>query len=151
MKDKPPQCEKIYLAANLFHSDFCLLVIGIDESSNALVFEEVNSDSLEEFKAVLELYSSHYKTNIWMYRDDVLEKELKNCRISSIQSCSKYDALAIVTDSLLSKKKIQIESSLPLRRKLKEFKGENPPSSVLSLYCAVEKLQGRLNNDRQSM
>jgi hypothetical protein len=151
MKPKPSQCEKIYLTTNLLPNDFSLLVIGIDESSNALVFEEVNSSKLEEFKTILGLYSSHYEANIWMYKDEILESELKKCQIKSVQSCTKTDTLAIITDSFLQKKKLLIESSLSLRKRLGEFKGQNPSSVVLALFCAVEQLQDRLNNDRQPM
>ena len=151
MKAKPPQCEKVYLAAHLLLGEFCLLAIGLDEAHSALIFDEVNSADLDEFKNILKLYSNEYKTRIWIYRDELLEAELQGCQLNPVQSCSKQDTLAIVTNSLLTKKKIQIESTLSLKRKLTKFKGQSPSSQVLALFCAVEQLQNRLNSDRLPM
>ena len=149
MRDKPAHCGKVCLAAHLLPGEFCLLAVGLDETPNAFVFDEVNSAELEEFKNILKLYSSEYQSSIWMYQDRILETELRGCQLRSVSSCSKPDTLAIVTDSFLKKKKIQIGSSLSLRRKLAEFKGQNPSSQVLALFCAVEQLQGKLNGTHE--
>ncbi len=145
MRDKPDECKEVFLFTNLMPNHFYLLAIGLDESSNALVFDEATSANLEEFKNVLNLYSTTYQTPVWMYRDELLENELRGCQIRTVESRSKPDTLAIIIDSLLSKKKIQIKSSLILKRKLKGFRGQNPTPEISALYCAVEKLQGKLN------
>ncbi len=126
MREKPDECKEVYLFTNLMPNYFYLLAIGLDENSNALIFDEVTSADLEEFKNVLNLYSTVYKTPIWMYRDELLESELGGCQIRALESRSKPGTLAIIIDSLLNKKKIQIKSDLVLKRKLKEFKGQNP-------------------------
>ena len=148
MRDKPDECKEVYLFTNLMPNHFYLLAIGLDENSNALVFDEATSADLEEFKNILNLYCNKYQTGIWMYRDELLESELRGCRIMTLESRSKPDTLAIIIDSLLSKKKIQIKSSLVLKRKLKQFRGQNPTPEISALYCAVEKLQGKLNGTR---
>ena len=150
MKPKPPECEKIYLSIHLKPSQFSLIAIGLDNIPNAIVFDEVTLGDLEEFKRTLNLYTNEYKTSALMYQDQLLESELQGCKVKSVQSHSNLEALTIVTGSLLKKNKIQIEPSLPLLRKLETFKGENPSSQLLALFCAVEELQKKLNGTQSN-